>query len=124
MAKQARAGELRTLVYFRRAVRSTDSEGYPLTEGEEPVFGLDGAGQERPVHCKWVNAHGAEVFSAMQLQLREPATLTMRYSPKIDSTLLVYRRGDPRPYEIVSVDNVGERGKWLEVQVQRKGAAR
>ena len=60
----------------------------------------------------------------MQLQLREPATLTMRYSPKIDSTLLAYRRGDPRPYEIVSVDNVEERGKWLEVQVQRKGAAR
>lgn len=122
MAKQANAGELRTLVCFRRVIKESDEEGCPRMR-EEPVF-LDGQGRERPVHCKWVNAHGAEVFSAMQLQLREPATLTMRYSPKIDSTLLVYRRGDPRPYEIVSVDNVEERGKWLEVQVQRKGAAR
>lgn len=124
MAKQARAGELRTLVYFRRVVRGTDEEGYPKTESEEPVFGRDGGGQDIPVHCKWVNAHGTEAFTAMQLQLREPATLTMRYSPKIDGTLLVYRRGDPRPYEIVSVDNVEDRGKWLELKVQRKGAAR
>ena len=36
MAKRARAGELRTLVYFRRAVRRVDGEGYPLTEREEP----------------------------------------------------------------------------------------
>lgn len=124
MAKQARAGELRTLVYFRRVVRGTDEEGYPKTESEEPVFGRDGDVQDIPVHCKWVNAHGTEAFTAMQLQLREPATLTMRYSPKIDSTLLVYRRGDPRPYEIISVDNVEDRGKWLELKVQRKGAAR
>ena len=124
MAKRARAGELRTLVYFRRAVRGTDEEGYPLPDREEPVFKLDGSGQEMGVHCKWVNAHGSEVFSSMQLQLREPATLTMRYSPKIDSTQLVYRRGDPRPYESISVDNVEDRGKWLEIKVQRKGAAR
>lgn len=124
MAKRARAGELRTLVYFRRAVRGTDEEGYPLPDREEHVFELDGGGREVGVHCKWVNAHGSEVFSSMQLQLREPATLTMRYSPRIDSTLLVYRRGDPRPYEIISVDNVEDRGKWLEIKVQRKGAAR
>ncbi|MDE7054497.1 MAG: head-tail adaptor protein [Oscillospiraceae bacterium] len=124
MSKRARAGELQTLVYFRRVIRGADNEGYPRTESEEPVFICGGAGRELPVHCKWVNAHGTEVFSAMQLQLREPATLTMRFSPKIDSTLLVYRRGDPRPYEIVSMNNVEDRGKWLEIKVQRKGAAR
>lgn len=124
MAKQARAGELRTLVYFRRVVRGTDNEGYPRKDGEEPVFGRDDAGLERAVHCKWVNIHGTEVLSAMQLQLREPATLTMRYSPKIDNTLLVYKDQDPKPYEIISVDNVEDRGKWLEIKVQRKEAAR
>ena len=124
MAKRARAGELRTLVYFRRAVRRVDGEGYPLTEREEPVFGLDGAGQERPVHCKWVNAHGAEVFSAMQLQLREPATLTMRYSPKIDSTLLVYRRGGPPPPPIVRGGNGGGRGKGVGGEGPPEGGGR
>ena len=124
MAKRARAGELRTLVYFRRAVRRVDGEGYPLTEREEPVFGLDGAGQERPVHCKWVNAHGTEVFTAMQLKVRQPATLTMRYSPLITPALRVYKGSAQVPYEVVSVDDVEDRHRWLEVTVERKAAAR
>ena len=122
MAKQANAGELRTLAYFRRVVKETDEEGYPRTR-EETVF-HDGAGREVPVHCKWVNAHGTEVFTAMQLQLRQPATLTMRYSPLIQPTMLVYKGRDPVPYEVVSVDDVEDRHRWLEVTVQRKGAAR
>ena len=122
MAKQANAGELRTLVYFRRVVKETDEEGYPRVR-EETVF-RDGAGREVPVHCKWVNAHGTEVFAAMQLQLRQPATLTMRYSPLIQPTMLVYKGRDPVPYEVVSVDDVEDRHRWLEVTVQRKGAAR
>ncbi|MDE7261953.1 MAG: head-tail adaptor protein [Oscillospiraceae bacterium] len=122
MAKSASAGELRTLVYFRRIFKSTDAKGYPWQQ-EGHVF-VDGAGKERAVHCKWVNAHGAEVFSAMQLQLREPATLTMRYSPLIEPTMLVYKGKDPRPYEIISLNNVEDRGQWLEIKVQRKVAAR
>lgn len=122
MARKAAAGELRTLVYFRRVLKKTDGEGY-ANQREEYVFS-DGAGGELPVHCKWVNAHGTEVFSAMQLQIREPATLTMRYSPLIDPTMLVYKGKDPRPYEIISINNVEDRGRWLELKVQRKGAAR
>ena len=122
MAKQANAGELRTLVRFRRVIKESDEEGCPRMR-EEPVF-LDGQGRERPVHCKWVNAHGTEVFTAMQLKLRQPAKLTMRYSPRIVPTLLVYKGKDPVPYVVVSVDDVEDRHCWLEVTVQRKGAAR
>ena len=122
MAKQVSAGELRTSVYFRRVFKGSDSRG-ATHQREEFVF-TGCCGEELPVLCKWVNAHGTEVFSAMQLQLREPATLTMRYSPLIDATMLVYKGKDPRPYEIISVDNVEERGQWLELKVQRKGAAR
>lgn len=122
MAKKAAAGDLRTQVYFRRVLKETNSNGYPR-QREEYVF-VDHAGNERPVHCKWVNAHGTEVFSAMQMQIREPATLTMRFSPLIDASMLVYKGKDPRPYEIISVNNVEDRGKWLEIKVQRKGAAR
>ena len=122
MAKQANAGELRTLVYFRKVIKETDEEGRARVR-EEGVF-YDSAGREVPVHCKWVNAHGAEVFSAMQLQLRQPATLTMRYSPRIQPTMLVYKGRDPVPYEVISVDDVEDRHRWLEVTVQRKGAAR
>lgn len=118
MSKSANAGELRTPAYFKKIVRETDSEGFPQ-ETEENIFG-DGV----TVPVKWVNAHGSEAFTAMQLELREPATITMRYSPLIDKTQIVYKISDAAPYEIISIDNVEERGKWLEIKVQRKEAAR
>lgn len=124
MSKYANAGELRTPVRFYRVERETDGAGFTVSEREVCVFGQDEAGEDRAVRCKWVNAHGTEVFAGMQLQLREPATLTMRYSPLIDQTLLVYREGDNRPYEVISVDDVEGRHRWLEIKVQRRGAAR
>lgn len=75
-------------------------------------------------HCKWVNAYGSEVFAAMQVQVQEPATLTMRYSPKIQPDQLIYKVGDPVPFEIISVNDVEERHSWLEVKVQRRRSAR
>lgn len=123
MSKSANAGELRTPVYFKRIERTTDSDAIPQ-EHEVNVFGQDEAGNDIPVRVKWVNAHGTEAFTAMQLKLREPATLTMRYSPRINAGLLVYKRSDKEPYEIISIDNVEERNKWLEIKVQRKVAAR
>ena len=118
MSKYANAGELRTAVYFKRIERETDGEGFPV-EREVNVFGED-----KYVLGKWVNAHGSEAFTAMQLELREPATLTVRYSPLIKETLLVYKGNDSAPYEVISVDNVEERNAWLEIKVQRKVAAR
>lgn len=118
MAKSVNPGDLRTLVRFFSVTRTADAEGVPA-EAEVNVFGEGAA-----VRCQWVNAHGSEVFAAQQLQLREPATLTLRYSPLIRPDLIVYRDGDDRPYEIVSVDNVEQRGRWLELKVQRREAAR
>lgn len=118
MSKAANAGELRTPCYFKRIERTTDSEGYPAEEGIN-IFGED-----VPVPVKWVNAHGSEVFESMQLQLREPATITCRFSPLINERLLIYKKGDEKPYEIISIDNVEERNIWLEIKVQRKEAAR
>ena len=119
MSKSANAGELRTKVYFIRKDRARDREGYPI-EVEVNVFG-DGV----PCMCKWVNAHGYEVFQTMQLQIREPATITTRYSSLLlDPKLTVYKGEDQTPYEIISIDNVEERNVWLEIKVQRKTGAR
>ena len=118
MSKYANPGELRTNVYFFRTERITDAENVPI-ERDVNVFG-DGVA----VRCKWVNTHGTETFTAMQLQLREPATITCRFSPLINSRLIVYKESDPEPYEVISVDDVENRHKWLEIKVQRKEAAR
>jgi hypothetical protein len=118
MSKRANAGELRTSVNFTSITRTTDADGFPV-EVETNVFGTG-----KSVNVKWVNAHGNEVFEYMTLKLREPATLTMRYSPLITPRLKVYRAGDTNPYEIISIDNVEQRNEWLEIKVQRSEAAR
>lgn len=119
MSKYANPGELRTPVYFKRVERERDAEGYPK-DVEKNVFG-----EGVPCMCKWVNAHGTEVFQTMQLEIREPATITTRYSEKLtDPKLIIYRGKDPCPYEVISIDNVESRGIWLEIKVQRKVPAR
>ena len=85
MSKAANAGELRTPVYFMKIDRQSDDVGFPK-ENEVNVFGTG-----KSVLVKWVNAHGSEVFTAMQLELKEPATLTMRYSSLINEKLVAYK---------------------------------
>ena len=82
MAKYVNAGELRTPIKFTRIDRGKDADGYP-TEVEVDVI---------KTKCKWVNVHGTEVFTAMQQQLREPATITMRYSPLINQKLITFTK--------------------------------
>lgn len=118
MSKSANAGELRTPVRFCKITRVPNSKGIP-EKREENVFGGN-----KTVMCKWVNAHGSESFTAMQLQINEPATLTCRYSPKITPDLIAYKGDDKSPYDVISVDNVEERGRWLEIKVKRREAAR
>lgn len=118
MSKSANAGELRTPARFMRVDRESDDDAYSQ-EKEVNVFG-----EGKSIRVKWVNAHGSDSFIALQMKLREPATITCRYSPKITVDLVVYRGNDPKPFEIISIDNVEERNQWLEIKVQRKVKAR
>jgi hypothetical protein len=113
MAKYANAGELRTPVKFIRIDRGKDADGYS-TEIEVEVI---------KTYCKWVNIHGGEVFTAMQQQLREPATITMRYSPLVNPKLIIYKGADPDPFEVISINDVEDRHVWIEVNVQRRTGA-
>ena len=107
MAKYVNAGELRTPVRFIRIDRGKDADGYSV-EVEVEVL---------KTKCKWVNVHGTEVFTAMQQQLREPATITMRYSPLINQKLIIYKGTDTEPYEVISIDDVDDCHRWLEIKV-------
>lgn len=122
MAKWASAGDLRTKIMVFDVPR--DAQGKPLRDEdgyklEEPV-NVFGDGVTR--YCKWVNAWGSEVYTARQAGVTEPATLTLRYTPKLTTTCIIYRGTDPKPYEVISVNDVENRHAWLEVKVQRKGA--
>lgn len=113
MAKSTRAGELRTSIRVVTQRKSKDADGYMSGDEKEAWTGC----------CKWVNAYGREVYDARQAGVEEPATLTLRYTGRIGLTSLVYREKDPRPYRVISVNDVENRHRWLEVKVERKVAA-
>lgn len=118
MSKKANAGELRTACYFKSATRNTGTSG-SATPSYTNVFG-----EGKKVKVKWVNAHGTEALTALQMTVKELATLTMRYSPLINEKLFVFLGSDTKPFEIISIDNVEQRNEWLEIKVQRKAPAR
>lgn len=120
MARSTTAGEMRTRikVFDTPGQNALDKDGYPILEPVN-VFGDGGSRM-----CKWVNAYGTEVYTAKQAGVTEPATLTMRYTPKVTPTCTIYKGTDPRAYEVISVNDVEDRHAWLEVKVQRKVASK
>jgi len=116
--KSARIGEMRTKITVKSLVVGIDADGY-YTETWTDAFG-------GKVWCNWTNAHGAEVYDAMRQDLKEVATITMRYSDKVTPTCRIWREsetGDANAYEIISLDNVGDERKFLEVKVKRRVVA-
>lgn len=120
MAKYANPGEMRVPVMIERPETEINSNGIP-SEKWENVFGKD-----KSVRTKWVNVHGTDVFQALNIDLREPATLTMRYSPKITRECRLIKAEDAGKenreelcYEIISIDDIEERHIQMEIKVQR-----
>ena len=124
MTRHVDAGELRTRITVYDLPRDEkgevlrDDDGYPA-QGPVNVFG-PGGGRS----CKWEDAWGSQVYAARQAGVTDPATLTLRYTPRITTTCIIYRGRDPRPYEVISVRDIGDRHAWMEVKVQRKEAAK
>lgn len=123
MRKRFNPGELRTEIVLAEVRTALDEEGYEIQE-EIPLF--DGV----PIRCKWVNVHGREVYEAERLNLREMATLTMRYSPQINPRCRIWKCSELEgleseqekaalAYEIVSMDDIQNRHELLEIKVKR-----
>lgn len=132
MAKSALAGELRTKVVIQGETTAIHPSGYTQRAWESLFPG--------PVWCKWVNSHGTEVFDALRLELGEVVTLTMRYSPLVDIRCRVLHAGDAAAvaaapeaareelarklaYSIISLDNVEDKGEYLEIKLRRRSPA-
>lgn len=110
MAARANAGEMRTRVRIAKPA-------YTIVEGFERETFTDVF--SRKVKVKWVYAHGSEIYQAAEQQIREPATITMRYSPLVNVECRIWRENDPNPYEIISINNVEDCRQFLEIKVKR-----
>lgn len=114
MAKSVNIGEMRTKITIKTPVKSTDADGFATTSLSDAFGGK--------VWCKWVWQHGAEVFENMRLGLGQIATITMPYTDKITPQCKIWREGETAAadaWEIVSIDNVEEARRFLEIKVRR-----
>ena len=117
MAKSALAGEMRTRITIMKLQSSekTDSEGNPIMEWVNLFSGK--------VWCKWVYAHGDEIYEGLRLQVGQLATVTMRYTPKVDVRCRIWHENDPQDeahaWEVVSINDPEDRHKFLDIELKR-----
>lgn len=105
--KPTNPGEMRTKITLYERSVTVDAGGFHQASETEIA----------EVWCKWQNVHGSEVWAAESVNAVQPATVWLRYRDDIDATCLVEKNG--LLYKIVSLDNVGERGEYIELKVQR-----
>lgn len=103
------AGQLRTPVTVIAVTMTKNANGFNVP-AETDALGYT-------LYVQWKNAHGTEVLQAQELGLRDRATLRCRADARIKPSCIVRRDGVD--WEIVSVDNVDERGQWMELTVMR-----
>jgi head-tail adaptor len=125
--KVTNPGEMRTLVILASRTVTSGTGGFPV-----PGYSLIGQ-----VWAKWINVHGSEAWAAATAEALQPATVTIRYRSDVAPTCVVIKGGSlvdvvdehgvvtghtisgGSVYEIVSLDNIQERGEYLEIKVKR-----
>ena len=117
MAKTATIGEMHTKIRIYHQEKGIDEEGFP-TETWENVFASEG-NDDPFCWCKWVNQHGTDVLELMKLDIKNVATITMRYTPKLTEECRIKHESDERLYEVVSIDNIEDSRNLMEVKVRR-----
>lgn len=100
-------GELRTQITLESRTVATGTGGF-----QSPTWSTIAT-----VWSRWSNAHGPESLQAAIQNAEAPATVLIRYRAGLDTTCAVLK-GSKR-YEIVSIDNIQERGEYMELKVRR-----
>ncbi len=101
-------GELRTSIVLKSRTVTIDAGG----------FQVPGWSTIATVWAKWTNVHGQEAWIAQTAQAGQAATLLIRYRSDVDPTYAVFKGSDR--WDIVSMDNIGERNEYIELKVIRK----
>ena len=69
------------------------------------------------VWAKWRNVHGAEAWMDSTIMAEGAATVTIRYRAGVDETCALLKGANR--YEILSMDDIEERGEYIELRVRR-----
>lgn len=108
--KTTNPGEMRTKITLEERKLDKDAGGFL-----RPVVG-----RQIDTWCRWVNAHGNELWLADAAGAKKTATLLIRYQKDLNETWQVVYRG--QAWEIRSIDNIRERDEYQELHVSMIGA--
>lgn len=100
-------GELRTAITLYSRSVTTGTGG----------FRVPGRTKIADVWARWENVHGSEVWAADAQQAEQAATVVIRYRSGLDLTCVVGKGTEY--YEIVSMDDVRNLHRYIELKVKR-----
>jgi len=101
---------LTTPIRIQKNQNQVNENGFPVEEWIDII--------PDAIFCEWKNKFGAETYKNLAQQVKQPASIRLWYMPDIDETCRVIRIDDGVIFEIVSVDNVGNRNQQLEIEVK------
>jgi SPP1 family predicted phage head-tail adaptor len=104
------AGDLRTRVTFQQPTATKDPGG-----AQKNTFA--NVATNPTVWARWINAHGQEAEQSEALKSVQRATVTVRYRSDIVPTWQLLKDGEA--WQIISVDQVRDRNRWVEMIVER-----
>jgi SPP1 family predicted phage head-tail adaptor len=81
------------------------------------VAGFADIGTTPTVWARWINAHGAETVQSTSLQDTQRATVLIRYRADVIPAWRILKDGEA--WQILSVDQVQDRNRWVEMVVER-----
>lgn len=103
-------GELRTSITFQSPTISKDAGG-----AQKPTFA--NVSTNPTVLSRWINDHGQEAVQSGAATSAQRATVTVRHRTDIQTTWQVLK--DNEAWQILSVDQVQGRRRWVELRVER-----
>lgn len=112
MAYQVDAGELRTKVTFQSPTVSQGNDG-----AQVPTW--SNVTSNPTVWARWVDAHGQEAMTGDALKSVQRAVVTIRHRSDIVTSWRVKRVSDSTYWQIISVDLVQGRNRYIEMVVER-----
>ena len=113
ISRDTNPGQMRTQIRILRPVDNKGPGNYrnPKYENIYP--------DDRVLRCKWVSAFGAEAVTAQSLGIRDQATLTLRYDPRIRPDCIVENVDTGIQYDMVSApSDVAGAHRWMELKVK------
>ena len=102
--------DLRTRITFQTPTLTKDAGGAQVVSWADIAT-------TPTVWARWINAHGESVVQGTTLQSAQRATVLIRYRADVVPIWQIVKDGEN--WQIISVDMVQDRNRWIEMVVER-----